>query len=63
MPEIESEITFNTTACKCIFHLLQDGDTLVLNGLELTKEQVASLSWLIGHPSCAELEIQIRIKP
>lgn len=62
MPEIEEEVIFNIVTDKVVFHTMQDGDTLVLNGLAFTKEEAATLSWLINHPSGVELEIQVKLK-
>jgi hypothetical protein len=61
MPEIESEIVFHIHPSNMIFHQLTDGDTLVLNGLEITKEQAATLSWLGGHSDAGQLRVEIRI--
>lgn len=62
MPEIESEVTFEVVTDKVVLHTMTDGDTLVLNGLELTKEQAATLSWLINYPTETVLEVQVKLK-
>ena len=62
MPEIKSEINFETITDNMVLHTMTNGDTLVLNGLRFTKEQAGALAWLINHPDNTVLEIQIKLK-
>ena len=60
MPEIETEVTFTIDSDKVILHTVTDGDTLVLEHLEFTQQQAATLAWLVNSPSGTKLEIQIK---
>jgi len=60
MPEIENEVTFTTITGNMVLHTMNNGDTLVLNSVHFTKEQAATLAWLINHPDGTKLEIQIK---
>lgn len=62
MPEIETEVTFTTITDNMVLHTMNNGDTPVLNAVHFTKEQAATLAWLINHPDSTELEIQIKLK-
>ena len=60
MPEIENEVTFVVDSDKVILHTVTDGDTLVLEHLEFTQQQAATLAWLINNPSGTKLKIKIK---
>ena len=60
MPEIEDEVTFETIIDNMVLHTMNNGDTLVLNGIHLTKEQAATLAWFINHPDNTMLTVQIK---
>lgn len=62
MPEIAEFVKFSVVTDKVVLHTMTDGDTLVLNGISLSKEDAATLSWLINHPSATELEIEVSLK-
>lgn len=62
MPEIEEEVVFSVTADKVVFHTMTNGDTLVVNNIVFTKEQAATLSWLINHSAETELKIKVKLK-
>jgi len=61
MPEIAEEVIFETITDNMVLHTMNNGDTLVLNGLTLTKEQAATLAWLINHPDNTMLKIKIKL--
>ena len=63
MPEIENEVTFTIPVLNCYFATQVNGDKLVISGIELTREQAATLAWLINtKPETTELEVEIKVK-
>lgn len=62
MPEIDEELTITEPASKFNFHTLTDGDTLILSGLELTKEQAAALAWLVNHSAETVISVKIELE-
>ncbi|MCJ7828712.1 MAG: hypothetical protein MUP81_03105 [Dehalococcoidia bacterium] len=60
MPTLNEVCEFTVPAVSFILHTQVNGDTLVLEKLELSKEEAASLAWLINHPE-AMLKVKIKI--
>ena len=61
MPEIDDKCEFVIGSDKLTFHTQTDGDTLNIHGMELTKEQAASLTWLINHNPPQFLKVKIKL--
>lgn len=49
MPEINDECTFVTKADNVQFSTKTNGDTIAITGVHFSKEQAASLAWLINN--------------
>lgn len=62
MPELNEEIKFDVETDQATFHTKTNGDALHINGLHLTKEQAASLAWLVNQDEGTIIEIEIKVK-
>lgn len=62
MPDIDEEVVFETKTDQVEFKTKTNGDSLHIIGLHLTKEQAASLAWLVNQDEGVILEIEIRVK-
>ena len=62
MLEIAEEVSFVVPVDEIVFHTMMDGDTLVISGMALPKEDAAALAWLINHPTQTELKVKIKLK-
>jgi hypothetical protein len=61
MPEIEDECIFEVSVVNALFVTQCNGDKLILSGLELTRQQAATLTWLINtKPETTKVEIKIK---
>jgi len=49
MAELEEECIFNADCDKIKLTTQTNGDIILISGLNLTREQAASLAWLINH--------------
>ena len=58
MPEIEDEITFDVEIDGAGFTTKTNGDILIINKLNLSREQAASLAWLVN----SSQKIQFTVK-
>lgn len=61
MPEIEDEVTFTTRPDQARFTTQTNGDVLVLKFGGLTREQAATLAWLVNSPNT--IQFQVKVKP
>ncbi len=59
MPEIEDEVMFILGADQLKFTTATNGDTLVVSGINLTREQAASVAYLVN--SQQELQVEIKL--
>jgi len=60
MPEIESELIIVTSSQNVQFNTQTNGDHVEIKGLHLTREQAATLAWLINNSG--DLKIKIKEK-
>lgn len=58
MPEIEDEVTFEVGIDGTKLTTQTNGDILILNGFSLSREQAASLAWLVN----SNQKIQFTVK-
>ncbi len=59
MPEISEEVEFNLGADQLKFTTRTNGDTLLITGLHLTKEQAASLAYLVNSQQDLKVEVSL----
>ena len=62
MPQIEEEVIFTAHAEKVYLNTNVNGDTLTFAGLHFSKEQAATLSWLINHPAKTVLKMEMKLQ-
>lgn len=62
MPEIEEECTFNIAPGNVKMQTQVNGDQLTISGLHFTKEDAASLAWLLNDSDVKLLKIKIKKK-
>ncbi len=58
MPEIEDEVTFDVEVDGAKLTTQTNGDILILNNFHLSREQAASLAWLVN----SNQKIQFTVK-
>ena len=59
MPEIEEEITFDIEEDGAKFTTVTNGDILIINDFHLTREQAATLAWLVN--SKQKISVQMKL--
>lgn len=62
MAEIEEECTFNTRVDQVDFRTRTNGDEINIKRMKLTRDQAASMAWLVNHLPSEELEFQVKVK-
>jgi len=62
MAEIEEEVVFFTKADQIKFNTQTNGDKIIMSGFHLTKEQAATMAWLVNTSDNSELKIKIKVK-
>ena len=63
MPEFETEVTFDVGEDQAKFRTQSNGDTLLIEGLNLTQKQAASLAWIVNIKDPKKIQIQIKVLP
>ncbi len=58
MPEIEDEVTFDVEVDGAELKTKTNGDILIINDFHLSREQAASLAWLVN----SNQKIQFTVK-
>lgn len=61
MPEVEDECIFATQADGVHLATQTNGDVLTISKLNLSKEQAASLAWLVNHKT-KNLTFQVKLQ-
>lgn len=61
MPEIEDEVTFDIHQDQARFTTKTNGDRLFIEPHGLTREQAATLTWLVNSDNT--IQIQMKVKP
>ncbi|KKK85547.1 hypothetical protein LCGC14_2772180 [marine sediment metagenome] len=62
MPQVDEECTFTTKADQVRLTTQTNGDTVLIQGLNLSQAEATSLTWLVNVDDEAILEFQIKIK-
>ncbi len=62
MAEISEICVFVTKADSVNFDTSTNGDKLCISNLDLSKEQAASLAWLINHEATTNLKFRIKLE-
>lgn len=60
MAEIDEEIVFVVKTDGLKFTTQTNGDMLIITGLEFSKEQAASLAWLVNSTNNLVVEIKLQ---
>ena len=61
MAEIPEVCTFVTIADSVNFETNTNGDKITISNLDLSKEDAASLAWLINHDASTNLKFRIKL--
>lgn len=61
MATIDEICVFVTKADSICFETCTNGDKVCINNLMLSKEQAATLAWLINHEATTDLKIRIKL--
>lgn len=61
MVEIPEICVFETIADSVKFETNTNGDMITITNVSLTKEQSASLAWLINHEASTNLKFRIKL--
>ena len=61
MVEITETCVFVTKADSVRFDTSTNGDKMCITDLDLSKEQAASLAWLINHEATTNLKFRIKL--
>ncbi|KKM79561.1 hypothetical protein LCGC14_1348780 [marine sediment metagenome] len=59
MPEIEDEVTFDVEVDGAGFTTKTNGDILIINNFHLSREQAATLAWLVN--SNQKIQFQVKL--
>lgn len=59
MPEIEDEVTFDVEEDGAELKTKTNGDILIINKFNLSREQAASLAWLVN--SNQKIQFQVKL--
>ncbi len=59
MPEIEAEVTFHVETDGAKLTTQTNGDILIINNFHLTREQAATLAWLVN--SNQKISVQMKL--
>ena len=59
MPEIEDEVTFTVEIDGAKLTTQTNGDILIINNFRLSREQAASLAWLVN--SNQKIQFQVKL--
>ena len=58
MPEIESEVIFEVGEDGAKFTTQSNGDIVIITGIHLTKQQAATLAWLVNSKKILTFEVK-----
>ena len=61
MPEIDEKCIFIIKPDQAKFTTQTNGDTVTISGLNLSKEQAASLAWLVNQSENLKIRIKVDI--
>ncbi len=59
MPEIEDEVTFDVKVDGVELKTKTNGDILIINNFHLSREQAATLAWLVN--SNQKIQFQVKL--
>jgi len=62
MAEVNENCEFSTRVDQVRFHTRTNGDEIDIKGLRLTREQAASMAWLVNHLPNEELKFEVKVK-
>ncbi len=62
MAEIPEICVFETIADSVVFETNTNGDKITITNLSLTKNESASLAWLINHDASTNLKFRIKLE-
>lgn len=63
MAEIDEELVLDLNCETTRVITSANGDKIIIENLDLTSEQAATMAWLINHPVGTMLTLQLQIKP